>query len=415
MVTKAKKALLASLAAFLCVMLTVFGLSMSVSLSETAKAADETTTEVAEVNGVKFATLAEAVNAVSDGGEIVVYSGVYTIPNVTYTGKSFTISAGVAQTVSFDMSVAHAIHGAKVSFNNVTFDYKTNNNYIGLQHADTLTYKGCTINGMVFLYATNETFNGCTFNQTSKDAYNVWTYGAKNVAFNQCVFNSAGKSVLVYNEGANPKTDLTVSETKFVASEKVDGKAAIEIDTSRMAGGTTITIDDKTTATDFAAGSNSGNTLWNDKKQTADTNKNTTITVADEVVYAPYVAAIGEVKYFSLTAAIAAAKAGDTVTLLADATEDVVVDKNITLDLGGMTLTGTNTGNATLTIAKGATATVKNGSVKGTSSFYNIQNNGTATFESLTATAGNIDSSMIDNWGTLTINSGEYSGGLNGC
>ena len=413
MVTKAKKALLASLAAFLCVMLTVFGLSMSVSLSETAKAADETTTEVAEVNGVKFATLAEAVNAVSDGGEIVVYSGVYTIPNVTYTGKSFTISAGVDQTVSFDMSVAHAIHEAKVSFNNVTFDYKTNNNYIGLQHADTLTYKGCTINGMVFLYATNETFNGCTFNQTSKNAYNVWTYGAKNVAFNQCVFNSAGKSVLVYNEGANPKTDLTVSETKFVASEKVDGKAAIEIDTSLMAGGTTITIDDKTTATNFAEGSNSGSTLWNDKKQTADTNKNTTITVADEVVYAPYVVAIGEVKYFSLTAAIAAAKDGETVKLLADATEDVVVDKNITLDLGGKTLTGTNSGKATLTIAKGATATVKNGSVIGTSSFYNIQNNGTATFETLIATAGNTGSSMIDNWGTLTINSGEYSGGLN--
>lgn len=415
MVTKAKKALLASLAAFLCVMLTVFGLSMSVSLSETAKAADETTTEVAEVNGVKFATLAEAVNAVSDGGKIVVYSGVYTIPDVTYTGKSFTISADVDQTVSFDMSVAHAIHGAKVSFNNVTFDYKTNNNYIGLQHADTLTYNGCTINGMVFLYATNETFNGCTFNQTSKNAYNVWTYGAKNVAFNQCVFNSAGKSVLVYNEGANPKTDLTVSETKFVASEKVDGKAAIEIDTSRMAGGTTITIDDKTTATDFAEGSNSGSTLWNDKKQTADTNKNTTITVADEVVYAPYVAAIGEVKYFSLTAAIAAAKDGETVKLLADATEDVVVDKNITLDLGGKTLTGTKKANtASLTVVKGATATVKNGTIFGTANgYYTIQNNGTATFESLTATAGNTGSSMIDNWGTLTITSGTYTGGLN--
>ncbi len=415
MVTKAKKALLASLAAFLCVMLTVFGLSMSVSLSETAKAADETTTEVAEVNGVKFATLAEAVNAVSDGGEIVVYSGVYTIPNVTYTGKSFTISAGVDQTVSFDMSVAHAIHGAKVSFNNVTFDYKTNNNYIGLQHADTLTYNGCTINGMVFLYATNETFNDCTFNQTSKEAYNVWTYGAKNVAFNRCVFKSAGKSVLVYNEGANLKTDLTVSETKFVASEKVDGKAAIEIDTSLMAGGTTITIDDKTTATNFAAGSNSGNTLWNDKKQTADTNKNTTITVADEVVFAPYVVAIGEVKYFSLTAAIAAAKDGETVKLLADATADVVVDKNITLDLGGKTLTGTKTsGKASLTVVKGATATVKNGTILGTENgYYTIQNNGTATFESLTATAGNTGSSMIDNWGTLTINSGEYTGGLN--
>lgn len=416
MVTKAKKALLASLAAFLCVMLTVFGLSMSVSLSETAKAADETTAEVAEVNGVKFATLAEAVNAVSDGGEIVVYSGVYTIPNVTYTGKSFTISAGVDQTVSFDMSVAHAIHGAKVSFNNVTFDYKTNNNYIGLQHADTLTYKGCTINGMVFLYAINETFNGCTFNQTSKDAYNVWTYGAKNVAFNRCVFNSAGKSVLVYNEGANPKTDLTVSETKFVASEKVDGKAAIEIDTSRMAGGTTITIDDKTTATDFAAGSNSGNTLWNDKKQTADTNKNTTITVADKVVYAPYVVAIGEVKYFSLTAAIAAAKAGDTVKLLADVEQNskVAINKNITLDLNGKKIYNTkdiwNETVSLIDIEGGAKVTVMgDGTIAAKKDdCYTINiTDGDLTIENGTF-VGNISVVQVVK-GKLTINGGTFS------
>lgn len=417
MVTKAKKALLASLAAFLCVMLTVFGLSMSVSLSEKAKAADETTTEVAEVNGVKFATLAEAVNAVSDGGEIVVYSGVYTIPNVTYTGKSFTISAGVDQTVSFDMSVAHAIHGAKVSFNNVTFDYKTNNNYIGLQHADTLTYKGCTINGMVFLYAINETFNGCTFNQTSKDAYNVWTYGAKNVVFNHCVFNSAGKSVLVYNEGANPKTDLTVSETKFVASEKVDGKAAIEIDTSLMAGGTTITIDDKTTATDFAAGSNSGNTLWNDKKQTADTNKNTTITVADEVVYAPYVVAIGEVKYFSLTAAIAAAKDGETVKLLADVEQNsqLSINKNITLDLNGKKIYNTkdiwgDNAVAVIAIKGGAEVTVMgNGTIAAKANdcyTFNIVN-GELTIENGTF-IGNISVVQVQE-GRLTINGGTFS------
>lgn len=125
------------------------------------------------------------------------------------------------------------------------------------------------------------------------------------------------------------------------------------------------------------------------------------------------VAKIGETTYAKLSDAVTAAAEGDTVTLLKDTTEDVVVDKNITLDLGGMTLTGKNSGKATLTIAKGATATVKNGSVIGTSSFYNIQNNGTATFETLTATAGNTGSSMIDNWGTLTINSGTYTGGLN--
>ncbi len=127
------------------------------------------------------------------------------------------------------------------------------------------------------------------------------------------------------------------------------------------------------------------------------------------------VAQVGTTKYETLAKAIAAAKDGETVKLLADATEDVVVDKNITLDLGGKTLTGAKTsGKASLTVVKGATATVKNGTILGTeNSYYTIQNNGTATFESLTATAGNTDSSMIDNWGTLTINSGEYSGGLN--
>lgn len=207
--------------------------------------------------------------------------------SLNYTGKAFTIAAADGAKVSFDMSAAVALHGAKITFNNVTFDYKTNGNYIGLQHADTLVYDNCTINGMVFLYAVNETFNSCTFNQESADAYNVWTYGAQNVAFNGCTFNCVGRCVLVYNEGAIDKTDLTVENTEFNASAPVTGKAAIEIDTSLMEGGATITVDDKTTAAGFATGSNSGKTLWNDKKQTADTNKNTTVTVAGETVFEP--------------------------------------------------------------------------------------------------------------------------------
>lgn len=134
------------------------------------------------------------------------------------------------------------------------------------------------------------------------------------------------------------------------------------------------------------------------------------------------VAEVNGVKFATLAEAIAAAKDGETVKLLADATEDVVVNKNITLDLGDKTITGTNTSNAyshngntivSLIIAEGAKATVKNGNIKGTAGGYTIQNNGTATFENLTATAGNTGSSMIDNWGTLTITSGTYTGGLN--
>ena len=138
-------------------------------------------------------------------------------------------------------------------------------------------------------------------------------------------------------------------------------------------------------------------------------NTNGTHSVASGVAY---VAGKG---FDTLQAAIDAAQDGETVTLLTDATEDATIaaGKNITLDLGGKTLTNTNAGKATLTIAKGATATVKNGSIVGGTGYYTIDSYGTATLEDVTATAGNTDASMIRNDGTLTIESGSYSGGLN--
>ena len=127
------------------------------------------------------------------------------------------------------------------------------------------------------------------------------------------------------------------------------------------------------------------------------------------------VAQVGFKAFNTLQAAIDAAQDGETVTLLADATEDATVaaGKNITLNLGGKTLTNTNAGKASLTIAGDATATVKNGNIVGGTGYYTIDNYGTATLEDVTATAGNTDSSMIRNDGTLTIKSGSYSGGLN--
>jgi len=127
-----------------------------------------------------------------------------------------------------------------------------------------------------------------------------------------------------------------------------------------------------------------------------------------------FVAEIGSQGYESLQAAIAAAQDGQTVTLLADATEDVVISKSITLDLGGKTLTNTNVGNATISVQSG-TVTVKNGNVVGGTDYYNIEakKDANLTLTDVTATAGNTGSSMIDNWGTLTITSGTYTGGLN--
>ncbi len=127
-----------------------------------------------------------------------------------------------------------------------------------------------------------------------------------------------------------------------------------------------------------------------------------------------YVAELNGVKYETVNAAIAAANNGDTVTLLSDTTEDVLISKSITLDLGGKTLTNTGVGKATTSITVN-NVTVKNGNVIGGASYYNIEvkKGASATLEDVTATAGNTGSSMVDNWGTLTINSGTYTGGLN--
>ena len=65
---------------------------------------------------------------------------------------------------------------------------------------------------------------------------------------------------------------------------------------------------------------------------------------------------------------------------------------------------------------QGGTVTVKDGNVAGGTSFYNIEvtkgSNANMTLTGVTATAGNTGSSMIDNWSTLTITSGTYTGGL---
>ena len=139
-------------------------------------------------------------------------------------------------------------------------------------------------------------------------------------------------------------------------------------------------------------------------------NTNGTHSVASGVAY---VAGKG---FDTLQAAIDAAQDGETVTLLTDTTEDVAINKSVTLDLHGKTLTNTNAGKATISV-QGGTVTVKNGNVAGGTGYYNIEvtkdSNANLTLVDVTATAGNTGSSMIDNWGTLTIESGSYSGGLN--
>ena len=99
--------------------------------------------------------------------------------------------------------------------------------------------------------------------------------------FKDCEFSCKGKSVLIYNEGAQSAQTVEFQNCKFNASAKAFGKAAIEIDSY----GTqyNVIIDESTAdnVTGFDNGSVSKNPVWNVKNNV----KPVTVTVAGTVVY----------------------------------------------------------------------------------------------------------------------------------
>lgn len=190
---------------------------------------------------------------------VVLAAGTYDMPSTV--GDGVSIIGTDASTSILTLNAAAAWHDVNATLKNVTIK-SPNADYIGIQHAASIKYENCVIEGQPFSYAANAVFEKCTFNQTSSGSYNIWTYGSKNITFNNCVFNCAGKSVLIYNEGALPAGIVTLNNCKFIASQSVAGKAAIEID-SRFTS-YEVYIND-CTHEGFANGSVSGNSLWNKK------------------------------------------------------------------------------------------------------------------------------------------------------
>lgn len=214
-----------------------------------------------KVEAIPPVTTQEAFNSAiaTANATVVLAAGTYDMPSTV--GDGVSIIGTDASTSVLTLNSAVAWHGVNATFKNITVKYP-NANYIGIQHAESIKYIGCIIEGQPFSYANNAVFEKCTFNQTSSNAYNIWTYGSKEITFNNCVFNFAGKSVLIYNEGALPTGIVTLNKCKFIASQSVTGKAAIEID-SRFSS-YEVYIND-CTHEGFANGSVSGNSLWNKK------------------------------------------------------------------------------------------------------------------------------------------------------
>lgn len=77
------------------------------------------------------------------------------------------------------------------------------------------------------------------------------------------------------------------------------------------------------------------------------------------------VAQNGENKYAKLADAIDAAKDNDTIVLLEDVNENITINKSLTLDLNGRTLTGDGTGSVMKISGDDLDVTIKNGTITG--------------------------------------------------
>ena len=117
MVTKSKKALLASLTAFLCVLLTVFGLSvLSVPSSGTAKADGESAAKIGETS---YETLEAAIDAAKENDTIELLNDV-SVDSQLVINKAVTLNLG-GHTLTSNTAKSYAIVlNAKTTITNGT-------------------------------------------------------------------------------------------------------------------------------------------------------------------------------------------------------------------------------------------------------------------------------------------------------
>ena len=203
---------------------------------------------------VDGASVVSDINAALAAGETNLYltAGEYTMPAIKDKEVVISGSRDVVITVN-----KPNMSGTNVVLNGVTV--KASGYATGIQHVNTVTYNNVKIIGQMCLYGNKVDFNNCEF-ELAKGQY-LWVYGCKNATFTGCEFNTAGKAILVYNEGAGANT-VVVNGCKFnaTAGDKAgdianQNCAAIEINNYQNSGvgvAHNVTASDNTYSDNFS-------------------------------------------------------------------------------------------------------------------------------------------------------------------
>ena len=307
-------------------------LPYGVTLDKNGFTANNITTPEALVNGVGYATLAEAMNVAKAGDVVTVLEGTYTMPSmkagITIEGEGNVMFEGTLSGTLENLTMKNIhIKGANAqrwayAKGNLTFDHVTFEatsvyalHFDGISEGTNLTYTNCTIIGWAAMGGSPASckFEGCTFKGNG-------TYGVIRTYFDAtiegCTFDVANVNTNDnYQDGIHAVDGAVVTVTNTENSNG-DMKALVNV-----TGSSVVTVDGK--------------------------------------VY-KNVAKIGDTKYITIEDAITAWTNNTTLTLLADVTLSDVIKLSSTeyhiLDLGTYTMTAASTKDAIQIVNNGRTS-----------------------------------------------------------
>ncbi len=395
-----------------------------------------TTNGVAEVNGVMYQTLKEAIENVTDGATITllkdsVGDGIKVTSGKNFTvdfnGYTYDVNGTLVGSTGTETNSFQLLKDSTITFKNGTLT-STNSTYasqILIQNYSNLTLENMTVSaGTPFDYIISNNNGNVVIKDTTINA------AEGKVAFDVCRYSSyVGPEVTVEgNSVINGKVEISCSGAKDGAIHKLN-----------VTGGTfNGKIYFYNTCPDFV-GNITGGTFTSDPSAYVAEGY-----VAEEISdkYVVHgIVKVGDSYYTTLAEAVAKAESGATVTLLKNTTvtSTVVVTKELTLDLNGNNITGSgwilqaqgadgdltvmgtgtvkSTGNCVANAISGAKLTIKSGT-------YEAQESCVMAFDGATVVIDGGTFTTVDNFvvgtngstgrgkNSITINNGTFNGNI---
>ena len=208
------------------------------------------------------------VKAAANGAEtIVLANGEYDLYGVAFAAQEVTIQGASKENCVLNVSKSVYLEGKTINLENLTYTVAAGKGYTEqafafIHHAVAFNLKNCNADRLR-LNVNEATIDNCNFTLNTNsgfDGYCLYYYGndKSNVVVKNSRFNTAGKAIVMYNEGA-PILNLDVDKCTFTSSNTSTDKAAIQMHTEFGISGTLDITE--CTATGFAD-VNGG--LWNE-------------------------------------------------------------------------------------------------------------------------------------------------------